>query len=169
VGDGQRSEQTERTEHTERLWAPLSWWATASVLLAAVWLVLVVSTPVLTTIAGTAAAATLVLGGLGSAGAVEVGVRAGEFVAGPAHVPLAMCGAVVALDEAATRDLRGPRADARAHLLLRPWVRQAVRVDLCDSADPTPYWLVSARHPVRVAAAVAAARSVPGEGSNRAR
>lgn len=159
----------QRTEHTERLWAPLSWWVTAMVLLGAVWLVLVVSTPALATIAGTVMAAALVLGGLGLAGAVEVGVRAGEFVAGPAHVPLSLCGSVVALDHAATRDLRGPGADARAYLLLRPWVRQAVRVDLSDSADPTPYWLVSARHPARIAAAAAAARSVPGGGSHKAR
>ncbi|CAN5851483.1 hypothetical protein BH20ACT6_BH20ACT6_10020 [soil metagenome] len=152
----------ERTEHTERLWAPPSWWATAAVLVAAAWLVLVVSTPALVTAIGTLLTAVLVFGGLGAAGAVEVGIRRDEVVAGRAHVPLHVCGAIDPLDARATRAVRGPEADARAYLLLRPWVRQAVRIELCDPDDPTPYWLVSARHPERIAAAVVAARSVPG-------
>ena len=34
-----------------------------------------------------------------------------------------------------------------------------VRVPLTDPADPTPYWLVSTRHPARLVAALDAARS----------
>ena len=48
-------------------------------------------------------------------------------------------------------------ADARAFLLLRPYVKTAVRVDLEDPADPTPYWLLSSRRPEALAAALAGA------------
>jgi hypothetical protein len=41
----------------------------------------------------------------------------------------------------------GRDADARAYLLLRPYLKRAVRVEITDPADPTPYWLVSTRHP----------------------
>jgi hypothetical protein len=63
-------------------------------------------------------------------------------------------GAAAALDAEATRRLAGRDADARAYLLLRPYLSRAVRIDIDDPADPTPYWLVSTRRPDRLAAAL---------------
>ena len=53
---------------------------------------------------------------------------------------------------------RGVGLDARAWLLLRGWIPGVVRVELDDPSDPTPYWLVSPRHPDALAAALDAAR-----------
>lgn len=140
----------------ETLRAPASWWLLVGGLAATVWVALVVAVPwwlasgVSLLVAGGLAAALL------AAGAVRVGVRAGEVVAGRAHVPLAACGDVVALDADATRRARGPESDANAFCVLRPWVSTSVRVDIADGAtsgDPSPYWLVSTRHPDRFAAA----------------
>jgi Protein of unknown function (DUF3093) len=89
---------------------------------------------------------------------VQVGVRDGEVVAGTAHVPLRHCGAVTPLDADAARRARGPEADANAFLVLRPWVPTAVRVEIVDPADPTPYWLVSTCRPERFASAASKAR-----------
>ena len=147
-------------DHIERLWPTPVWWAVGALLVATAWLVLVVSTPAPVTVGGTVAAGALVFGGLGLAGSVRVGVRDGEVVAGRAHVPLSACGAVLPLDEQAARTLRGTGADARAFLLLRPWLPRAVRVDLHDPADPTPYWLFSARDPGAIADAARAARHI---------
>ena len=47
----------------------------------------------------------------------------------------------------------GVDADARAFLLLRPYLKRAVQVEIADPADPTPYWLVRTRHPDELAAA----------------
>lgn len=49
---------------------------------------------------------------------------------------------------------RGPGADARAHLVLRPYVRTAVELTLDDPADPVPYWLIATRRPREFAEAV---------------
>ncbi len=48
----------------------------------------------------------------------------------------------------------GSEADARAYLLVRPYLKRAVRVTVVDPADPTPYWLVGTRHPEALAAAL---------------
>ena len=48
----------------------------------------------------------------------------------------------------------GADADARAFLVLRPYLKRAVRVPMQDPADPTPYWLVGSRHPDALAAAI---------------
>jgi hypothetical protein len=38
--------------------------------------------------------------------------------------------------------------------MLRPYLSRAVRVEIDDPADPAPYWLLSTRHPERLAAAL---------------
>ena len=50
--------------------------------------------------------------------------------------------------------MAGPEADARAFLLLRPYLKRAVRVEITDPADPAPYWLVSSRRPDELAGAL---------------
>lgn len=42
---------------------------------------------------------------------------------------------------------RGPGADGRAWLSLRPWVDPVLKIHLTDPDDPTPYWLISTRRP----------------------
>jgi hypothetical protein len=99
-----------------------------------------------------------------SFGGVRVRVADDVFRAGRAHIEVRHLGAATALDQEATRRQAGVDADARAYLLLRPYLKRAVRVDLTDPADPTPYWLVSTRHPEALAAALdsATGRVTPG-------
>jgi len=108
-------------------------------------------------------------------------VNEGELRAGPACLPLAAVGEVSALDEAQTRTLRGPRADPAAFLLIRPYLRRAVYVEVARPGAETrvhrrlrgfrlhdettrpamaaPYWLVCTRHPAELVAAINEARA----------
>lgn len=88
-------------------------------------------------------------------------IRVDELVfrAGRARLPLEYVGEVRVLDAVATKSLRGPQADANVHLCLRPSVAdRCVAVVVTDADDPHPYWLVSSKHPERLAAALTAAR-----------
>ena len=89
-----------------------------------------------------------------SYGSARVSVNAGWFRAGRARIEAVHLGAVAALDAEETRRVAGPEADARAYLLLRPYLKRAVKVPVDDPADPTPYWLVGSRHPDALAAAL---------------
>ncbi len=166
----------------ERLRAPLSWWllGLASILLLATEVVAGFAWPV-------AVAIYVVLtGGLAailvSWGRPTVVVSEGELRAGPARLALAAAGEVSALDEAQTRSLRGPRGNPAAFLLIRPYLRRAVYVEVArpgsESRQPprrpwvfrprgeaasqvadSPYWLVGTRHPAELAAAINGARA----------
>lgn len=74
---------------------------------------------------------------------------------------------VTALDTDGSRDRMGPGADARAWLCVRPYLHRVVEVQLDDPADPHPYWLVSTRHPERLAAAIGAQLRAAGAGQGR--
>ena len=126
---------------------PALWWALGALGSGTVWLVLAVAIPWEVAAAAALLTGALVTWALVAAG-VRVGVGDGEVVAG----------AVTPLDAEQTRRARGPEADANAFLVLRPWVATAVRVEITDPADPTPYWLVSTREPQRFATAASTAR-----------
>lgn len=142
--------------YQERLGVPLRWWVQGTMLVASLWLALVVALPAAPAWAVSVAAMALVVGLLLSYGSARVVVGDGELHVGRARIAATHVGAAAALDADATRRQAGVDADARAHLLLRPYLKRAVRIDISDPADPTPYWLVSTRHPDRLAAAVTA-------------
>lgn len=79
--------------------------------------------------------------------AYVVEVDDSEIRVGRAAIGREWIGAVRPLDAAGTRARSGVEADARAHLVLRPWVATCVELTLDDPADPVPYWLVSTRRP----------------------
>ncbi len=87
-------------------------------------------------------------------GRLRLRVTEDRLWVGEANVEWRYVADVRALDAVATRRRRGPDADARAFLALRPYLAEAVEVSIGDDADPTPYWLISTRHPARLAAAI---------------
>jgi len=143
--------------YRERLTVPLRWWVQTTMLLATLWLAFVVAMPVW---AASLAAGLLLAGAYGLflwIGSATVEVRGGELRAGRARIPARLVGPAEALDAEGTRRVHGVEADARAFLLTRPYLKRSVRVPVLDPADPTPYWLVSTRRPLRLAEALARA------------
>src|SRR6478609_2592932 len=120
----------------ERLWPSPAGWVAVPALAAMLGIVLLPLSPV------------------AAAVGAALGLVAAELHAGDAHVPVALLRAPRALDADETRHELGPGLDARAHVCLRGWVRTAVRVELDDPADPTPYWVVSTRRPAELVAAL---------------
>lgn len=144
--------------YREQLSAPASWWllgllcvimfgttlwAGFSLLVAlAVYLIL-----------GAACAAVLL-----TWGSATIEVTTGELRAGSASMSLSQAGEVAALDEAQARALRGPRADPAAFLLLRPYLKRAVYVEVTGQFSARPYWLIGTRRPAELAAAIESSR-----------
>jgi hypothetical protein len=141
-------------EYAERLRVPLRWWVQATMLVASLWLAVVVALPTDVAWLITAAAMAVVAALLVSYGSARITVADGTLRAGRAHIPVSLLGAVTSLDADGVRRTAGVEADARAYLLLRPYLSRGVRVEVADPADPTPYWLVSTRRPDELAAAL---------------
>ncbi|QNN52983.1 DUF3093 domain-containing protein [Nocardioides mesophilus] len=144
--------------HAERLRVPLRWWALLTMFSAAVLVAFLVATPLWLALSVAGVLFALMAAVFLGYGAARVAVEDGTLYAGRARIGVEHLGVPVALDAPASRRLAGPDADARAYLLLRAYVKRSVLVPVEDPADPTPYWLVSTRHPDRVAAAILAAR-----------
>ncbi|MCW2811252.1 MAG: hypothetical protein JWP61_1710 [Friedmanniella sp.] len=146
--------------YRERLTVPPAWWALAALfalsLLLAIGFYLGPVWGVGVAVAFLAAAA----GGFATIAAV-IEVDPERVRVGRDQLELGYLGDVAALDRAQTERRSGVEADARAHLVLRPYVATAVELTLTDPDDPAPYWLVSTRRPAAFAAAVRTALAVP--------
>jgi Protein of unknown function (DUF3093) len=88
--------------------------------------------------------------------AATIEVTGSVLRAGNDTLALGEAGQVLALDERQAAQLRGPKGDPAALLLLRPYLKRAVYVGIADPSEGVPYWLVATRHPDELAAAIAA-------------
>jgi hypothetical protein len=91
-------------------------------------------------------------------GRIRVAVVGDELLVDDARLPARFVADAIPIDAEGKRLLMGTGADPLAFVVQRPWIRGAVQVLLDDPADPTPYWVVSSRDPVGLAAALATAR-----------
>jgi hypothetical protein len=140
--------------YRERLSVPVLWWILAVVCIALlgseVWAGLGGIIPLLTYVV-----LALIVGAvLVHWSMVVIEVTGGTLRAGRDTLPLDQAGEVVALDEAQAARLRGPRADPAAHLLLRPYLKRAVYIEVADPDSKVPYWLLATRKPDELAAAI---------------
>ena len=142
----------------ERLTVPIIWWVLAGLF----------SLSVLVAVGaylgpawglGTSVATLLVAAGIFGSAAIVISVEEQEVRVGRATIEHAYIGRCRALDAEETRRRTGVEANARAHLVLRPYIKTTVEITLDDPEDPVPYWLVSTRHPQRLAAALQDAAS----------
>jgi hypothetical protein len=85
-----------------------------------------------------------------------VAVRDGELHVGEAHLPLEFAGETQSIPGRLKRQVLGPAFDPAAFALHRSWVGSMVWIQVTDEEDPTPYWLISTRHPEELVAAMRA-------------
>lgn len=140
--------------YSERLTVPLRWWVQTTTMLASLWLAFVVAMPLwaaCVSAGGLLLLAYLFFLWIGSA---RIVVGDGVLRAGPATIEVEYLGASTPLDHDGTRRVLGVGADARAYLMTRPYLKRSVQVAITDPDDPTPYWLLSTRHPDRLVAAL---------------
>ncbi|MGW2252700.1 DUF3093 domain-containing protein [Kitasatospora sp. NPDC001660] len=143
--------------YDERLTVPRSWWLFPVVTGLALALILL-------RVSGLGALIGLVVGiavgavAISSYGSARIRVVQGSLVAGPARIPVDALGDAHALSPAEAVAWRGPKADPRAFMLLRSYVPTALRVEVTDPTDPTPYLYLSTRSPMKLAEALEEAR-----------
>lgn len=156
MSDTRATAQTVR--YRERLRVPLWWWlpglglaaligleANQGIPALPVWLPYAVLLPV----------AAVVLIRLGK---TELRVVGGdgetELWVGDAHLPASVVSRAAEVPRSAKSAALGRQLDPAAYVVHRGWVGPMVLLVLADPDDPTPYWLVSAKHPDKVLAAL---------------
>lgn len=152
------------TEHRERLFVPVHWWIIVALFLISIFAAIAFYLGAWNGVLVTAVAAGVVAAVLLPYGAARITVDDAALTVGPNRIEWRWVAGATALDRDETRHRLGPGADVRAHLATRPYLSEAVEVTLADPADDHPYWLITSRQPVDLAASINAhARSMPSE------
>lgn len=156
VSDTRATAQTVR--YRERLWVPLWWWLPGLGVAALIalevnqgvpalpgWLPYAVLLPV----------AAVVLVGLGRTEVRVVGEDGEtELWVGNAHLPASVVARTAEVPRSAKSAALGRQLDPAAYVVHKGWVGPMVLLVLEDPDDPTPYWMISAKHPDKVLAAL---------------
>ncbi|MEU9397538.1 DUF3093 domain-containing protein [Streptomyces sp. NPDC048324] len=155
--------QLSTAPYEERLTAPRSWWVVSFLIGVSFALILLPfgTLPLLGGLVGGTAAAAVVASSYGS---VRIRVVGGSLIAGEAKVPVTALGEAEILEPEEARAWRTYKADTRAFLLLRAYIPRALKVEVTDPEDPTPYLYLSTREPERLAEAIKAAREAAAQG-----
>jgi hypothetical protein len=150
--------------YRERLYAPPLWWVVGALTLFTFGAIVWTGFDLWITLAVFAALFGIEAAFLLNWGRATINVGGGELTIGTDTLPLGNTGAVHALDESQFRAMRGPRADPRAYMLIRPYLKYAVYVQVTSPDATWPYWLVATRRPAELAAAIELSRPVPRAG-----
>jgi hypothetical protein len=147
--------------YRERLWVPWWWWPLAFGLAALIAFEVNLGVRVLPVWLPFAILFTVAAMALLWLGHVEIRVTADSAVpggvelwAGEAHLPVTAIARSAEIARSAKSAALGRQLDPAAYVLHRAWVGPMVLLVLDDPDDPTPYWLVSCRHPERVLSAL---------------
>jgi Protein of unknown function (DUF3093) len=124
--------------YREQLYVPISYWllglVSVTIIATTIWAGFSVWIAIATYV--------IIVGGwalfLFAWGSLKIQVSDGSLRAGRALLPLSRTGAVTVLDEAQTRAMRGPRADPAAFLLIRPYLKLAVYIEVTGTAPEPP-------------------------------
>lgn len=143
----------------ERLTPPPLWWAIGGLVALTFPVAVLFYLGPLWAIAIAVVAAGLLVAVLVGLAAIRIRLDDTWLRVGRAQIELRYLSAGVALDADRTRARAGVDADARAYLVLRPYIPTAVEITLADPDDRVPYWLVSTRRPRALAAALSDALS----------
>lgn len=142
--------------YRERLSVPVRWWIIAAAAVITLYVIMSVPAGVGAGIAVAGIAAALLITLFLRYGGAVVAVDSEKLQAGRAVIEREYLGKAEALTGEAVRTAFGRDCDPAAYLVLRSYVRGAVRVEITDPQDPAPYWLIATRNPDRLAAALTA-------------
>jgi hypothetical protein len=153
---------SQTVRYRERLWVPWWWWPLGFVP------AILVALEVNQAVSGVpnwvpfAALFAVTAGAILFLGRSEVRVVEGggaddtvvELWVGDAHLPASVIARSAEIPRSAKSAALGRQLDPAAYVLHRAWIGPMVLVVLDDPDDPTPYWLVSCRHPEKVLSAL---------------
>ncbi|MGY1497019.1 DUF3093 domain-containing protein [Streptomyces sp. QTS52] len=150
--------QLSASPYEERLTAPRSWWLISFLVGVSFALILLPfgTLPLLGGLVGGTAVAAVAASSYGS---IRIRVVGDALIAGEAKIPVAALGEAEILDAEEARAWRTYKADTRAFMLLRSYIPTALRVQVTDPKDPTPYLYLSTREPEQLVAALESARA----------
>ncbi|MGA5076156.1 DUF3093 domain-containing protein [Streptomyces griseoincarnatus] len=146
---------TSRLIYDERLTPPRTWWAIAVLFGLSLALVFLPYGPIAALIGmtiGTCLAGMYV----SSQGSTRIRVTNDTLFVADARIPLTALGQPEVLEGEEARAWRTYKADLRAFMVMRGYVSTAVRVEVLDPEDPTPYLYLSTRTPDLLAEALVA-------------
>lgn len=90
---------------------------------------------------------------------LRIQVRAGKLMVGFASIEVSRLGAISEIQELSKFQKTEVPIDPAAFLQTKFWIKPAIKINLIDPDDPTPFWLISTRNPGKLVKAISKSKS----------
>ena len=152
---GSASSAAPRTLCRERQWVPVYWWALAAFLVILTALQLyqnrTIAWLIVPLIVLSAVAVWILVSWSSTVITVEQDPDGTRWLSvKSANLPHDVVSRSLAVPATAKRNAMGRQLDPAAFVVSHGWIHEMVMLVLDDPEDPTPYWLVSTRHPEKL-------------------
>ena len=81
-------------------------------------------------------------------------VREKSLSVGVVSIPRSLLGRIEVIAKDQIFQERGPKLEPAAFKVFQGTVKTAVKIEISDPSDPTPYWIISTRKPIQLASAL---------------
>jgi hypothetical protein len=81
-------------------------------------------------------------------------VREKSLSVGVVRIPRSLLGRIEVIAKDQIFQERGPKLEPAAFKVFQGTVKTAVKIEISDPSDPTPYWIISTRKPIQLASAL---------------
>lgn len=140
--------------YSERLWAPLSWWLIGAAVAVSLIVAVGAWTSLTTGIIVAVIIVVAVVAAFLKAGSVRIVVTDDGFGVGRSWIEWCWVDRVRGIDATTMNSVMRSSHQVGSFLVTRPWIRSGLVLRLADPADPHQAWIVSTRHPEKLAAVV---------------
>ncbi|AZP37887.1 DUF3093 domain-containing protein [Acidipropionibacterium acidipropionici] len=148
------SRAAEAAHYTERMWMSWWWWLLLVAVAGSMILAVAAWVPSLPGALACAAIAALSLWAGLAAGRVLIRVDAEGLGVGPNRIEWRWVDRVRGCDAGTMSTILHSGHQVGSFICTRPWIGTGVVLRLADPADPHPAWILSSRHPERLADAI---------------
>ncbi|WP_221265168.1 DUF3093 domain-containing protein [Cutibacterium modestum] len=140
--------------YSERLWAPLSWWLIGAAVAISLIVAVGAWTSLVTGIIVAVLVVVVIVAAFTKAGSVRIMVTEDGFGVGRSWIEWRWVDRVRGMEPKTMDLVMRSSHQVGSFLVTRPWIRSGLVLRLADPADPHQAWIVSTRHPKKLAAIV---------------
>lgn len=140
-----------RPLYSERLWMPWWWWLIIGFFALSLVVAILAWVDSAVGFAAAGLLCALCVAGMLAAGGTRVSADDGGLSVGPNRIEWQWVDRVRSCDPATMQTILHSDHQIGSFIRTRPWIGPGVVVRLADPADPHPAWIISTRHPDRLA------------------
>lgn len=90
----------------------------------------------------------------------KITVTEQKLFVGKAQIDIKNLAEITNFEGEKAQEQKTTKLNALAYLCIRGWIKNVVKINIIDTSDPTPYWLISSKNSKKLTTAIIQAKNI---------